>query len=121
MIAWGGTSGRSWFYDLSAGPERWTSNWNVDDADVDGDGEADYRMPAIWEYARGGYRARAVLPSDLGKVVRYVALNLLFTSSPLYDPLNVTPDPGGDMRVHITMFEDNPGSSGLDWINPSRR
>jgi hypothetical protein len=119
MIAWGGTSGRSWFYDLSAGPESWTSNWDVDDADVDGDGEADYRMPPIWEYARGGYRSRAVLPSDLSKVVRYVALNLLFTSSPLYDPLNVAPQPGGDMRVHVTMFEDNPGSVGTDWINPA--
>ena len=47
MIAWGGTtpddeeSGlgslhRIWFYDLSAGPEGWTDNWNVDD---------DYRLP----------------------------------------------------------------------------
>jgi hypothetical protein len=118
MIAWGGTSGRSWFYDLSAGPEAWTDNWDVDDADLDGNGEVDYRMPPIWEYARGGNRARSALPSDLGKIIRYVALNLLFTSSPLYDPLNVAPDPGGDMRVRTTMFEDDPGSSGLDWIQP---
>ena len=47
LIAWGGTPAddeetglgslhRLWFYDLSAGPEAWTSNWNVDDADLDG-------------------------------------------------------------------------------------
>ena len=26
MIAWGGTTSRLWFYDLSAGPEVWTDN-----------------------------------------------------------------------------------------------
>jgi len=52
IIAWGGTgsndeetgfgaTSRLWFYDLSAGPEAWSDNWNVDDADVDGDGRAD--------------------------------------------------------------------------------
>jgi hypothetical protein len=117
MIAWGGTSGRSWFYDLSAGPEAWTNNWDMDDADVDGDGLDDYIMPPIWEYARGGYRSRSKLPSDLGKVVRYVALNMLFTSSPLYDPLNIAPGPGGDQRVRLTMFEDDPASKGTQWID----
>lgn len=119
MIAWGGSSGRSWFYDLSAGPEAWTSNWNVDDADVDGDGVADYRIPPIWEYSRNGYRSRYRLGSDLSKVVRYVAVNLLFTSSPLYDPMNTAPAPGGKLRVPVTMFEDNPDSSGLKWFKAS--
>jgi hypothetical protein len=100
IIAWGGTTPddeetglgargirRIWFYDLSAGPESWTDNWNVTDADVDGDGRADYRMPPIWEYLTpGGYRAASALASDLGKVARYVAINLLFTPSPLYPP-----------------------------------
>ena len=119
MIAWGGSSGRSWFYDLSAGPEAWTGNWNVDDADVDGDGVADYRMPPIWEYTKGGYRSRYMLGTDLGTVVRYVAVNLLFTSSPLYDPLVTAPAPGGQVTVPITMFEDDPTSSGTDWIQPA--
>ena len=68
IIAWGGTTAddeenglgstrRVWFHDLSAGPESWTANWNVDDPDLDGNGVEDYRMPAIWEYAAGGYRA----------------------------------------------------------------
>jgi hypothetical protein len=117
MIAWGGSSGRTWFYDLSAGPESWSGNWNVDDADVDGDGAADYRMPPVWEYASNGYRRPAKLGSDLGKVVRYVALNLLFTTSPLYDPMNTAPQPGGAKKVVFTMFEADPGSKGTDFLD----
>ena len=97
LIAWGGTAAddeengfgvasRLWFHDLSAGPESWTDNWNVTDADVDGDGSADYRMPPIWEYTAGGYRSPTALAGDLGKITRYVATNLLFTTSPLYPP-----------------------------------
>ena len=97
IVAWGGTTAddeetglggrgthRVWFYDLSAGPENWSGNWNVDDADLDGDGVADYRIPVSWEY--GSYRPRAALAGDLGKVIRYVGLDLLFTTSPLYPP-----------------------------------
>jgi hypothetical protein len=98
LVAWGGTTpddeetglgasrgvNRVWFYDLSAGPEWWGGNFDVTRPDIDGDGQPDYRIPVSWEY--GAYRASAALPHDLGKVVRYVALNLLFTSSPLYPP-----------------------------------
>ena len=98
LIAWGGTTPddeenglgrlrRVWFYDLSAGPESWTDNWNVDDADLDGDDVPDYRMPPIWEYTQGGFRAPSALSGDLGKVARYVGINLLFTSSPSYPPV----------------------------------
>jgi hypothetical protein len=70
LIAWGGTTpndeetglgtlARIWFYDLSAGPEAWSGNWNVDDADLDGDGSLDYRMPPIW----GTAAPRATGPS----------------------------------------------------------
>jgi hypothetical protein len=38
-----------WFHDLSAGPESWTANWNVDTPGLDGNGVEDYRMPPIWE------------------------------------------------------------------------
>jgi hypothetical protein len=119
LIAWGGSTGRSWLYDLSAGPEAWTGNWNVDNADVDGDGVPDYRMPPIWEYTKGGYRSRYKLGSDLGTIVRYVAVNLLFTSSPLYDPLVTAPKPGGQIAVRNTMFEDNPDGSGTNWVDPA--
>ena len=117
MIAWGGTSSRTWFYDLSAGPEAWTDNWNVDTPDLDGNGVEDYRMPPIWEYAAGGYRDPGALGSDLGMVARFVAIDLLFTTSPLYDPLVTTPGVGGDKVAHIEMLEDDPLSSGLDWID----
>ena len=120
MIAWGGSSGRTWFYDLSAGPESWSGNWNVDDADVDGDGVADYRMPPVWEYAANGNRKRSALGSDLGKVVRYVAINLLFTSSPLYDPMNTAPAPGGAKKIAYTMFEADPSSTGTDFLDLSK-
>jgi hypothetical protein len=102
IIGWGGTTPddpqtglgsrgerRIWFFDPSAGPESWGGSWNVDNADIDGDGVADYRIPAIWEY--GHYRAASALAADLGKVARYGAINLLFTPSPLYPPY-ITPN-----------------------------
>jgi hypothetical protein len=83
LIAWGGTTPddeenglgrlrRVWFYDLSAGPESWTDNWNVDNPDLDEDGVVDYRMPPIWEHTRGGFRSPLALSGDLAKVARYV-------------------------------------------------
>jgi len=119
MIAWGGSHSRLWFYDLSAGPEAWTDNWVVDVTDLDGNGVEDYRMPPIWEYDANGYRDPAALSMDLGWVTRFVGINLLFTSSPLYDPLVTAPGLGGDRVVHITMFEDDEDSQGTDWINTS--
>ena len=119
QIAWGGSSGRTWLYDLSAGPEAWTSNWNVDDPDLDGNGVPDYRMPPVWEYAANGNRKPSMLGSDLGKVVRYVAINELFTSSPLYDPLTITPKPGGAVRVAIRMLEGDPATDGTARIRPA--
>ena len=117
LNAWGGTTSRLWFYDLSAGPEWNTTNWEVDNPDLDGDGIEEYRMPPIWEYHKEGYRRRGALSKDLGLVTRYVAINLLFTPSPLYDPLVTAPGAGGDKVVHINMFEDDPRSHGADLIN----
>ncbi|MDX6591662.1 MAG: hypothetical protein QOJ13_858 [Gaiellales bacterium] len=119
MIAWGGQGeSRSWFYDLSAGPESWSNNWNVDDADVDGDSFADERMPPVWEYTAGGYKPRRMLSGDLGKVVRYIAVDMLFTTSPLYDPMVTAPGRNGAKVVDITLFEDDPGSNGRRWVRP---
>lgn len=121
MIAWGGTTAddeetglgstrRVWFQDLSAGPELWTGNWNVDDADVDGDGEADYRMPASWEYTEGGYRSPGELAGDLSKITRYVALNLLMTSSPLY-PVELPANLPKSINIDENTYE---GWAGVD-------
>lgn len=117
IIAWGGNAGRTWFYDLSAGPESWTSNWNITDEDLDGDGVADYRMPPVWEYDDEGYRAPTALSSDLGLVIRYAAINLLFTSSPLYDPLVTTPERGGSKINQIELFETDPAQKGKPFID----
>lgn len=119
MIAWGGTHSRTWFYDLSAGPEAWTANYDVDNPDLNGNGFEEYRMPPIWEYTAGGYRDPAALSSDLGLITRFVGINMLFTPSPVYDPLVTTPGLFGDKVTHIEMFEDDPGASGLDWIDAS--
>ena len=98
MIAWGGTTAddeesglgstnRIWFHDLSAGPDSFTDNWNVDDPDLTGDGVKDSRLPPIWEYFKqGGYRDESKLTGDLSRLARYVPINLFFTSSPIYPP-----------------------------------
>jgi hypothetical protein len=97
MIAWGGTTpddkqtglgklSRLWFFDLSAGPEYNSSMYDITNADIDGDTKTDYRMPPIWDYGstKATYRPFNDLSGDLGKIVRYVAIDLLFTSSPIY-------------------------------------
>lgn len=111
LIAWGGSNSRSWFYDLSAGPESWTNNWIVDDD------QSDYHMPPVWEYAAGAYRPAAQLSQDLGFVARFVGIDLLFTTSPLYDPLTTAPSPGGAKVAHVAMLEEDPSSSGLAFFN----
>lgn len=119
IIAWGGSHGRTWFYDLSAGPEVWTDNWNVDDEDIDGDGYHDYRMPPVWEYAPGGYRDPDALSTDLGLVARFVAINLLFTTSPLYDPMASSPGPSGDKigQIEVLEYDRDNRFDGIDFVN----
>ena len=99
IIAWGGTTAddeetglggrgerRIWFFDLSAGPEAWGGNYDITNEDLDGDDLPDYRIPVAWEYAADGYRSPSELTGDLSKVARFGAINLMFTSSPLYPP-----------------------------------
>jgi len=117
MVGWGGSHGRRWFYDFSAGPEAWAGNFDVDDDDVDGDGVGDYRIPPVWEYDVHGYRLPVFLSADMGLLTRFVAIDLLFTTSPLYDPLVTAPQPGGAKTVHVAMLEDEPGTSGLDFFD----
>ena len=117
LISWGGTGTRSWFYDFSAGPEWNTNNWVVDVRDLNGDGVEEYRMPPIWEYADGGYRDADALGYDMGLLARYVAIDLLFAPSPLTDPLVTAPAALGRKIADVTMFEDDPGSSGMDFVD----
>lgn len=113
VIAWGGTtpddeeSGlgslhRIWFYDLSAGPDYWTDNYAIDAA-------PGYTMPPIWEYGNmAGYRPFDDLSGDLGKVARYVAIDLLFTTSPLYKPALSPPKLPETVQVDINLYQIDP-------------
>ena len=130
IIAWGGTTAvdeedglgsthRVWFYDLSAGPELWTDNWNVDNPDLDGNGVEDYRMPPIWEYDEDGYRDPSALTGDLAKVARYVAIDLLFTTSPLYPPDITPPALPEDFNVDSNTYEGWKGvNASTTYIKP---
>ncbi|MGW1343249.1 hypothetical protein ACWCOV_19505 [Kribbella sp. NPDC002412] len=121
IVAWGGTTAkdeesglgsthRIWFHDLSAGPDAASGSWNVDDADLDGDNVPDYRIPPAWEYAAGGYRPPSALTGDLAKLIRYVALQLLFTSSPLY-PADLPVDgPAKSINLDSNTYEGWPGT-----------
>jgi hypothetical protein len=129
IIAWGGTTpddeetglgnkrgvNRVWFFDLSAGPEAWGSNYDITDEDLDGDGEPDYRIPVAWEYAANGYRSPSMLASDLALLARYGAINLLFTSSPLYPPYLTPQLLPKAINLDLNTYEAWPGvdASGL--------
>jgi hypothetical protein len=128
MIAWGGTTpddeetglgdrgvNRVWFYDLSAGPESWTANWNVDDPDLFGTPAVEYRMPPVWEYGRDGFRKRSELTSDLAMVARYVAIDVLFTTSPLYPPALTPPRLPSTINLDINTVNGWPDPS----VDPS--
>jgi hypothetical protein len=127
LIAWGGTTAddeesglgstqRIWFHDLSAGPDSFTDNWNVDDPDLTGDRVEDYRLPPVWEYyAAEGYRDESKLTGDLSKVSRYVAIDLMFTSSPLYPPQFTPRLLPSRINLDVNTVEGWPG------VNASRR
>ncbi|HET6293628.1 MAG TPA: hypothetical protein VFG33_09640 [Kribbella sp.] len=130
ITAWGGTTAndeesglgstrRVWFHDLSAGPDASSGSWNITDADLDGDGEPDYRIPPAWEYAAGGYRAPSALTGDLAKLVRYVAVELLFTSSPIYPAELPTSSPARTINLDSNTYEGWPGvDANRQYIKP---
>ena len=116
FIAWGGTTpddpetgwGRTrrvWFYDLSAGPEYWTRNWYVDGPDSDNDRVPEERIPPIWEYAAGAYKPQSALTTDLAKVARYVAIDMLFTPSPLYPPAITPPELPKEIAIDLNFYD----------------
>ena len=60
-----------------------------------------YRMPPVWEYGNlTGYRPFDDLSGDLAKVTRYVAIDLLFTTSPLYCAFHASRSLRPDHRDH---------------------
>lgn len=126
LTAWGGSvreggaAQRVWFEDLSANPDPWTNAYDITNRDVNGDGEADYRMPPIWDY--GSRHAsigngRQVSP-DLALMSRYVAINLLFTPSPIYRAALTPPTMPDDITLdmHIEQGAEAAATAGL--LNP---
>lgn len=111
---WGGASGPTWFLDLSADPVFIDDSMFVDDADTSGDGIMDYRMPPIWDYgSTGAYRPFTDLSGDLAKIIRYVAVDTLFTPSPIYDPAASVPGPGEGKQIALDVFEGDLATNGL--------
>ena len=99
----------------SSGPTTGTSR----SANIDG-GAPDYRMPPVWEYGNanpGLYRAFDNLSRDLGLVTRYVAINLLFTTSPLYKPMISPPSVPGALNVDFNVYQANPALDGLTMLD----
>ncbi len=75
-------------------------------------------MPPIWEYGTtNAYRPFTDLSGDLAKVIRYVAIDMLFTPSPIYDPAATVPGPDGTKAIQVDVFEGNPASNGLGHIH----
>ena len=125
LTAWGGTTAadeesglgrtrRVWFHDLSAGPEAFAGSYDIENADLDGDDEPDYRIPPAWEYADDGYRSPGELTGDLVKLVRYVALDSLMTTSPLYPVELPTTEPPTSVNLDSNTYE---GWAGVDASN----
>ena len=111
MIAWGGGyqqgegPQRLWFYDLSANPDPWTNAYDVVNRDVDGDGEPDVRMPPVWEYGtrKNNLGTARQVSADLAKTVRYTALNLLFTPSPIYRAELTPPELPDEIELRLNV------------------
>ena len=131
LVAWGGTApadeetgyggkpARVWFYDVSAGPESWGGSYDVVDCEavtcpedfVPFDiPETEYRIPTIWEYDDGGYRDPSALGSDLGKLTRFVAVNLLFVTSPVYPPYLTPTKLPETINLDANTYEGWPGT-----------
>jgi hypothetical protein len=63
-------------------------------------------LPPIWEYlTAGGYRAASAVTADLARVTRFVAINLLFTSSPLYPPYLSPIRLPGSVNLDVNTYE----------------
>ncbi|MHA0035985.1 hypothetical protein [Deinococcus sp. PESE-13] len=127
-VAWGGTPSqdqanarRLWFYDQSANPDYWTNAWNISDADLDGDDVPDKRMPPIWEY--GTRKASAAygqkITADLGQVVRYTAIDLLFTPSALYRAALTPPDMPEQINVDLALEQGPDAPASARVVNPA--
>ncbi|WP_261663501.1 hypothetical protein [Deinococcus sp. Marseille-Q6407] len=126
LTAWGGGfqkdkgPQRLWFYDLSANPDPWTKAYDVVNSDLDGDKVPDVRMPPVWEYGTRkntlGYGRQ--VSGDLVKMVRYTALNLLFTPSPLYRADLTPPEMPDDIELRLNVDQGTKASEVESVLKP---
>jgi hypothetical protein len=126
MVAWGGTpvaagmAQRVWFYDFSAGPESWAGNYDITSPDFDGDGVPDYRIPPIWDYGNpNGYRPFNDITGDAARLTRFVAINLLFTTSPIYNAAITPPALPSTLNIDMNPFQGDPTSDARAFIKPA--
>ncbi len=119
VIAFGGTSatdeesgfGResgTWFHDLSAGPDIWSDGWAIDATwGMQPNPDQAYVMPPVWEYLTpSGARQTEQLGNDLYVMLRFVAVNMYFTPSPLSEvDLDGRRMPK-DLEVDVTVYDD---------------
>jgi hypothetical protein len=121
LTAWGGTSpldeetgfgreSRTWFHDLSAGPDHVTGGWLLDTVydRYQADPTREYRIPPIWEYGTAdGMWPHEWIGEDLALITRFVATNFFFAPSPLY-PLDLHgPRLPADIELDITVYDDD--------------
>jgi hypothetical protein len=128
-IGWGGTTPddaqnglgslrRVWFQDLSAGPDYSTTSFALDPSVLL---PGTYTIPPVWEYGNlSAYRPFNSLSEDLAKVTRYVALDCLFTTSPIFSPALTPPKLPENIDLDFNFIDGVPGFHGRDHINSAR-
>jgi hypothetical protein len=86
---------------------------------VDGDGSTDWRIPPIWEYGNvNAYRPFNTFSTDHYLLIRFIAIDLLFTASPLYSVELSPPKLPSNLAVDVTFFEGNPARNALANFSP---
>jgi hypothetical protein len=109
---------RVWFQDLSAGPDFITTSWALDAGQLPA---GTYTVPSIWEYGNlSAYRPFTDLSRDLSKVTRYVALDCLFTTSPVFSPALSPPTLPQNIDLDVNFIDGVAGYQGSDFINFQR-
>jgi hypothetical protein len=114
---------RVWFYDTSAGPDYAGAGWELTTTELDPyywhDGIPDHRIPPVWEYGTTHwYRPFDDLSGDVARVVRFIAVNLLFTSSPVYSPALSPPLLVDDIQLNLVVVGGDPAVDPLERLHP---
>jgi len=105
---------------MSAGPDYNSRSWDLSVKDVDGDGYTDWRIPPIWEYGnQTAYRPFNTFSTDHYLLIRFIAIDLLFTPSPLYKVAISPPKLPSNLAVNVSFFEGNPARNALSMFSES--